>query len=207
VGGNIGEARRPGGRIHFTPLRVEVSSFQLEGIRTFRPDVAVFLNLSEDHLDRHPSVEAYAAAKARIFENQGAQDWAVVNADDPQVLALCRRARSRPLLFHPSGPPGPRGDAAFFASGEARLRRRARPKCSSLSAPRRGTSPRPVGRPPPRGRWVRRREPSRGRWPRSGARSTCSAVATVDGVRYFNDSKATNILSARKSLSPEARSS
>ena len=78
---------------------VETSSFQLEQIDTFHPWIAVMLNFSPDHLDRHPSVEAYAAAKARIFENQTADDWAVVNADDPTVLELARRGAARRRLF------------------------------------------------------------------------------------------------------------
>ncbi len=61
---------------------LELSSFQLEAIETFRPSVAVVLNLSPDHLDRHGTIESYAAAKARIFENQTAADFAVLNADD-----------------------------------------------------------------------------------------------------------------------------
>jgi UDP-N-acetylmuramoylalanine--D-glutamate ligase len=78
---------------------VETSSFQLEQIQTFHPWIAVMLNFSPDHLDRHPTVEAYADAKARIFENQDAGDWAVVNADDPFVLELARRGRAAQRLF------------------------------------------------------------------------------------------------------------
>jgi len=78
---------------------VETSSFQLEQIDTFHPWIAVMLNFSPDHLDRHPNVEAYAAAKARVFENQRAEDWAVINADDPAVLDLARRGRARQRLF------------------------------------------------------------------------------------------------------------
>jgi UDP-N-acetylmuramoylalanine--D-glutamate ligase len=74
---------------------VETSSFQLEQIDTFHPWIAVLLNFSPDHLDRHPTVDAYAAAKARIFQNQEAGDWAVVNGDDPSVLEMVRRARTR----------------------------------------------------------------------------------------------------------------
>jgi UDP-N-acetylmuramoylalanine--D-glutamate ligase len=80
---------------------VEASSFQLEEIDTFRPWIAVMLNFSPDHLDRHPTVERYGAAKARIFENQQPEDWAVINADDPAVLDLARRARARTRLFAP----------------------------------------------------------------------------------------------------------
>src|SRR5262245_55380990 len=78
---------------------VETSSFQLEQIDTFHPWIAVMLNFSPDHLDRHPSADAYAAAKARVFENQDAGDWAVINADDPSVLELARRGRARQRLF------------------------------------------------------------------------------------------------------------
>ena len=59
-----------------------VSSFQLETTTTFRPWIALWLNVAADHLDRHPNIEAYADAKARIFANQTPADWAVVNADD-----------------------------------------------------------------------------------------------------------------------------
>ena len=61
---------------------VEASSFQLESISAFRPDIAVLLNVTPDHLDRHGSIEAYGRAKARMFENQTAEDAAVINADD-----------------------------------------------------------------------------------------------------------------------------
>jgi UDP-N-acetylmuramoylalanine--D-glutamate ligase len=74
----------------------ELSSFQLELIETFRPNISVFLNLSPDHLDRHGSMEAYAAAKARIFEKQTAADFAILNADDP---ASTPYAPSKPKVF------------------------------------------------------------------------------------------------------------
>jgi UDP-N-acetylmuramoylalanine--D-glutamate ligase len=62
---------------------VELSSFQLELIERFRPDIGVLLNLTPDHLDRHKTLDAYVAAKARMFENQTELDAAVLNADDP----------------------------------------------------------------------------------------------------------------------------
>ncbi|HZR24207.1 MAG TPA: UDP-N-acetylmuramoyl-L-alanine--D-glutamate ligase [Vicinamibacterales bacterium] len=106
VGGNIGQplsAQVP----ESTPDTfhvVETSSFQLEQIETFHPWIAVMLNFSPDHLDRHPNVESYAAAKARIFENQSSEDWAVINADDPSVLAMAANARARKRLFALHGP-------------------------------------------------------------------------------------------------------
>ena len=101
VGGNIG-APLSAQVDQSTPETihvVETSSFQLEQIETFHPWIAVMLNFSPDHLDRHPTVEAYAAAKARIFENQTASDWAVVNADDPLVLEMARQGRAKQRQF------------------------------------------------------------------------------------------------------------
>jgi UDP-N-acetylmuramoylalanine--D-glutamate ligase len=72
---------------------VELSSFQLESIRRFAPDVAVHLNLTPDHLDRYRSLDDYGAAKARIFENQNDAQVAVLNADDPLVARVKPRAR------------------------------------------------------------------------------------------------------------------
>jgi UDP-N-acetylmuramoylalanine--D-glutamate ligase len=72
---------------------VELSSFQLEGIRRFAPDIAVHLNLTPDHLDRYRSLDDYGAAKARIFENQREAQVAVLNADDPLVARIRPRAR------------------------------------------------------------------------------------------------------------------
>lgn len=101
VGGNIGSplSAQVSDSTPETLHVVETSSFQLEQIETFHPWIAVMLNFSPDHLDRHPSVEAYAAAKARIFDNQDARDWAVINADDPSVLELARRGRAATRLF------------------------------------------------------------------------------------------------------------
>src|SRR5581483_1335461 len=101
VGGNIGQplsaqvAESTPETLHV----VETSSFQLEQTETFHPWIAVMLNFSPDHLDRHATVDAYASAKARIFANQDATDWAVVNADDPFVLELARRGRAATRLF------------------------------------------------------------------------------------------------------------
>jgi UDP-N-acetylmuramoylalanine--D-glutamate ligase len=105
VGGNIGvplsaqvDASTPD-TVHV----VEVSSFQLETTVTFRPWIALWLNFADDHLDRHPTVDAYAAAKARIFANQQPTDWAVVNADDPAVMARSQAIEAQRVMFSPSG--------------------------------------------------------------------------------------------------------
>ena len=91
VGGNVGTplVSLAGQSTDETITVAEVSSFQLEAIADhFRPDVAALLHLTPDHLDRHPSLNAYGAAKARIFENQRAEDATVVNADDPGAARL-----------------------------------------------------------------------------------------------------------------------
>ncbi|MDR3295857.1 MAG: UDP-N-acetylmuramoyl-L-alanine--D-glutamate ligase [Clostridiales Family XIII bacterium] len=68
----------------------EVSSFQLEGIKDFRPSISVLLNITPDHLNRHGNMESYAAAKARIFEKQEEGDWIVVNRDDEAAWKLTK---------------------------------------------------------------------------------------------------------------------
>lgn len=78
---------------------IEVSSFQLETIETFHPHIAVILNITPDHLDRHGSMEAYTAAKARIFENQSGSDYSVLNLDDEGSAALSSRTKARPCSF------------------------------------------------------------------------------------------------------------
>ncbi len=101
VGGNIGAplSAQVSDSTPETFHVVETSSFQLEQIETFHPWIAVMLNFSPDHLDRHSSIESYGAAKARIFENQDANDFAVINADDPAVLEFARRGRAAQRLF------------------------------------------------------------------------------------------------------------
>ena len=101
VGGNIGLAlsAQVDDSTAETIHVVETSSFQLEGVETFHPWIAVLLNFSADHLDRHASLAEYAAAKARIFANQTPDDWALLNADDEASHALAQEARSRRLLF------------------------------------------------------------------------------------------------------------
>ena len=101
VGGNIGtpaislaERAKPE-----TIIVLEISSFQLETIQTFRPKIAVVLNVTPDHLDRHRTFEIYTDAKARIFENQQGSDFAVLNADDPTCVAMGARTRAQVFWF------------------------------------------------------------------------------------------------------------
>jgi UDP-N-acetylmuramoylalanine--D-glutamate ligase len=101
VGGNIGTpaislAERAK---NDTVIVLEVSSFQLETIQTFRPKVGVVLNVTPDHLDRHRTFEAYVDAKARLFENQQAGDFAVFNADDPTCVSMAKRMKAQVFWF------------------------------------------------------------------------------------------------------------
>lgn len=79
---------------------LEVSSFQMETIVAFRPHIAVFLNFSQNHLDRHKDLEEYFAAKIRIFENQTDKDFAVVNAQDPELKKLASRLKTSVRFFN-----------------------------------------------------------------------------------------------------------
>jgi len=101
VGGNIGTPA-----ISLVPQAtpetvtvLEISSFQLETIRHFRPKIAVVLNVTPDHLDRHRTFAAYVDAKARVFENQQGEDFAVLNADDATCVELAGRTRAQVFWF------------------------------------------------------------------------------------------------------------
>src|SRR6202007_1845801 len=97
VGGNIGTPllARVESSMDSTITVAEVSSFQLETVEAFRPEIGVLLNLTPDHLDRHETFDAYAAAKMKMFSNQLERDWAVLNADDPEIT---KRTPAKPKL-------------------------------------------------------------------------------------------------------------
>jgi UDP-N-acetylmuramoylalanine--D-glutamate ligase len=101
VGGNIGTA--PAEMVETSKPEqwnvLELSSFQLETIETFRAPVAACLNVTQNHLDRHHTFENYRNAKARLFETQHADDLAVLNADDPVTVTFAGRTRARTVWF------------------------------------------------------------------------------------------------------------
>lgn len=204
VGGNVGTAlssqvdRSAADVIHV----VEVSSFQLELTVTFHPWIAVLLNLSADHLDRHASFEAYAEAKARILANQTDTDAMVINADDPSVLQLAARGRGRRLPFALTTPI-PEGIAV---AGDTIVRRTAdgvepliplsavkllgRHLLSDVMAAAGAASL--AGVPP--AAMTRAVESF------TGLEHTLEPAGEVRGVRFVNDSKATNIDAARRAI-------
>ena len=151
----------------------ELSSFQLEDVDRFRPKVAVLLNLEPDHLDRHGSVEAYRAAKLRIFENQGEADVAVVPRGFGPVPGRARRvdfAADDELPAEPLIPGAHNRENAAAATAAARA----------------------VGIDDARIATVLSTFP--------GVEHRLELVAEVAGVRYVNDSKATNSAAARRAL-------
>jgi UDP-N-acetylmuramoylalanine--D-glutamate ligase len=101
VGGNVGEPLIlfADGRGRWEVLVVEISSFQLEAIEDFRPHISVLLNITEDHLDRYPTFENYIKAKVRVFANQNSGDLAVLNRDDPVVMGYEGGVQAKKVFF------------------------------------------------------------------------------------------------------------
>ncbi len=180
---------------------VEASSFQLETTDTFHPWIAALLNFSPDHLDQHPTVEAYAAAKQRLFARQTHDDVAVINAEDPPARALARGVVARPRALR-------------AVSRGRRLHGRRRGHRRTAGRQERGARAGVVGARaraahPERHRGGHRDCALGGRQRRGHRRGgrrlrrpphAMELVATLDGVRFINDSKATNIESARRSI-------
>jgi UDP-N-acetylmuramoylalanine--D-glutamate ligase len=204
VGGNIGLplSAQVGDSTPETLHVVETSSFQLEQIDGFHPWIAVMLNFSPDHLDRHPDVASYANAKARIFENQEPGDWAVINADDPMVLDLARRGRAAHWLFSRAGAiaEGTTVERDWIVERRAD---RARPlvplEAIHLLGPHlvfdvlAATSVGAIAG-VPSDAMTTAVETFR------GLEHAMELVADVGGVRFVNDSKATNVESALRSI-------
>ena len=204
VGGNVGTALSTQVEqsnpevIHV----VEVSSFQLELTTTFRPWIAVFLNLYADHLDRHADVKAYAAAKARLFVNQRSSDTLVVNADDPEVLRLARDSRARRVSYALRAPL----TEGVVVAGDTIVRRSAAGDeplvpLSAVHLPGRhllgdvlaaSAVANLVG--------VSAGDMTRAVDRFAGLAHALQPVGEVAGVRFINDSKATNVEAARHAV-------
>ena len=204
AGGNLGTAlsRQVAQSTAASLHVVEVSSFQLEATDTFHPWIAVLLNLSADHLDRHESLDAYGAAKARNFANQTPDDWAVVNADDPRALAIARAGRARRFDFGLDHPPA---DGVTVQDG-AIVRRDGGASApvlplSAVKLPGRhlltdvlaATAVGCLAGVPPAA--MRRAVETF-----NGLEHALEHVLDIDGVRFVNDSKATNIVAARHAI-------
>ena len=204
VGGNIGtpaisfaEIAKPE-----TVIVLEVSSFQLETIQTFRPKVAVVLNVTPDHLDRHRTFDAYVDAKARMFENQTAEDFAVLNEDDPTCVAMAARTRAQVFWFsrHKEVKQGAwvREGNIFFRDGSQQSEilqvseiplKGAHNLENVLAAACAGAL---MGCAPEKIRQAVRDF--------KAVEHRLEFVATIRGVDYYNDSKATNVDATIKAL-------
>ncbi len=204
VGGNIGHAlsAQVESSTEDTIHVVEASSFQLETTDTFHPWIAVLLNFSADHLDRHASVGDYGAAKARIFANQGPSDWAVINADDAAAAALAEGTRAARLQFSTRErlPDGvlvagstivrrtPAGDQPLVPLSAIRLlgpHLVADVLAAAAVASIAGVEPAAM---------------TRAVEGFTGLEHALEPVAEIAGVRFVNDSKATNIEAARRAV-------
>lgn len=183
---------------------LEVSSFQLETVEQFRPNIAVVLNITQDHLDRHGTFENYAAMKARITAQQTADDFFVLNAEDKTTQMLAARTKAQVFWF--SGRRAIKQGA--FVHGE-----------SIVFLPREGAKPEPVmplAEIPLKGAHNVENVLAAvcaarlGGIPSESIRASVASfkavehrlefVATVRGVAFFNDSKATNVDATKKAL-------
>src|SRR3954453_13749854 len=178
-------------------LTVEVSSFQLEAIRTFRPSISIWLNFAPDHLDRYRSVADYRAVKLRIFENKTEHDVAVVNA--AEVLPTIRPCRI-PFSAYSNRADFRLSDGAIVYENQPVLRLadtklRGLHNIENLMA----SLAVGVGRGLPFAQMVaaiRDYEPRPHR---------CEFVRALDGVEYVNDSKATNLDAVEKALAAQTK--
>jgi UDP-N-acetylmuramoylalanine--D-glutamate ligase len=203
VAGNIGTPliSRVASTSEGTTTVVELSSFQLELIATFHPDIAVLLNLTPDHLDRHKTMEAYAAAKARIFEKQTESDFAVLNADDPGVVRLAPR---RPPIYwfsrkkEVSQGAYLRGEELVFRTSKQEEILLRREEISLPGAHNLENVLAAVTAARLEGASVAAISEAVRTFP--GVEHRLEFVAEIAGVRYYNDSKATNVDATLKAL-------
>jgi UDP-N-acetylmuramoylalanine--D-glutamate ligase len=201
VGGNIGTppssmvaSSRPG---RWNVL--ELSSFQLEAVSHFRASVGVCLNLTPDHLDRHGSMEVYAAAKRRLFETQDSLGYAVLNADDPWCVRYAAVMPSRPMWFSLHRPVTP----GLWLEESGRLAFDGELFLEAAEIPLRGLHNvqnvlAAAGAARLAGASLTQITASVKTFP--GVEHRLERVRALDGVEYFNDSKATNVDAALKAV-------
>ncbi|MFB3815231.1 MAG: UDP-N-acetylmuramoyl-L-alanine--D-glutamate ligase [Terriglobales bacterium] len=204
VGGNIGTPAisMVGCSTDDTYNVLEVSSFQLETVTTFHPYVAVVLNVTPDHLDRHHTFEAYAAAKARLFENQTAQDYAVLNAEDAICVQMAKMTKAQVRWFsrvrEVETGAFVRGGKIFYRDrdGEREVLAVSDTQLKGAHNVQNILAAVCVG-------MITDCEPGRIRRAVQEFKAVehrLEYVATINGVEYYNDSKATNVDATIKAL-------
>ncbi|MDD5542034.1 MAG: UDP-N-acetylmuramoyl-L-alanine--D-glutamate ligase [Acidobacteriia bacterium] len=181
---------------------VEASSFQLEAIPTFRPFVGVVLNVTPDHLDRYSSFEEYASFKKALFKNQTREDWAVLNADDPVTAGFSKDLKSRLWWFSTRSK---LSEGCCFYDNQVMVMRegRAIPIITRERIPLLGMHNvenclAVVSMAALLGADFRSVETAISEF--TGVEHRLERVAEIRGVRYYNDSKATNVDSTIKAL-------
>jgi UDP-N-acetylmuramoylalanine--D-glutamate ligase len=188
VGGNLGEPLASHADERYDAIVLEVSSFQMERVDEFKPRACVLLNVTEDHLDRYPSLDAYARAKGNAFVRQTPEDLAIVPAWDDLCVAQARRGGGRVFTFGPGGDVDVTDDAIVDrGAGEEYARRdvalegghNARNAAAAIAAVA------PFELAPATIREVLRTF--------RGLPHRMALVAEIDGVRYYDDSKGTNV--------------
>ena len=209
IGGNIGQGVLSLDDMHGGAVYVlELSSYQLDLTSSLKPDVAILLNVSPDHLDRHGGMEGYVAAKRRVLLNQGKGDTAVIGVDDPWGQRICTEvtaANRRTIVPVSSSKAMGRGVYAlqgllYDATGERAvevadlLRARSLPgKHNWQNAAAAYAAARGIGLSP--------EEAAEGLMSFPGLAHRMETVGTVGRVRFVNDSKATNADAARQAIS------
>ncbi len=204
VAGNIGVAlsSRAEGMGPEDIVVAELSSFQLEFIDKVRLDVAIFLNLTPDHLDRHGTVEAYLEAKARIFKNQTKEDLAILNGDDPLVRSLAPRLKAKVLFFSPTRVLdegiGLSGDAIVYAENGEKTVVMRRQELKLRGSHNLENVMAAIGA----ARFLRLswEEIREGLKSFQGVEHRQEIVGTFDGILFVNDSKGTNTDAAAKAV-------
>ena len=208
LGGNIGAAILEQAPLHAGAYYVlELSSFQLDLTSSLRCDVAIWLNTTPDHLDRHGSMGAYIAAKKRIFLNQGAADWAIVGVDDASGGAMCTeltRAAVQRLAPISAGQSLGRGVSAINGRIIDGLGGRAEIAADLTHAPalagRHNAQNAAAAYACARALGVEPRIIAQAFTTFPGLPHRLERVATIEGVRFINDSKATNANAAAQAL-------
>lgn len=180
---------------------LEVSSFQLESVESFQPRVAVLLNISPDHLDRHGSLEGYVAAKARLFANQDEGDTAVVNGDDPIARDIALPGPVERLSFSRSTPVA---NGAWLNGRNAIVRRRGKEQVVPIETPglasRHGDDNVLAALLALASLDLDLVAASQALLEFRGLPHRCEHVRDLDGVAYYDDSKATNVGAAARAL-------